>query len=172
MYVCHFFSSRAVWRFDNRAIRQQYMKTTCRKLGLRTSYFNSGGKPDGFVQGCIDAHNMYRQKHGAPPLTWNKDLQVRAQAWADQMAATGALDHDMRGISQFKDGENIDYNINATYKPLCQGNPNPKCYHCSETVDSWYNENKNYDYQQAKTANGKTYLHFTQVSDLNKTNLH
>lgn len=142
------------------------------ELGLRPRYLNSGGKPDGFVQGCIDAHNMYRKMHGSPPLVWNKDLQVRAQAWADQMAVTGALGHDMNGINQFKDGENIGFSINATYKPLCQGNPNPKCYHCSETVHSWYKENKNYDYQQAKSANGKTYLHFTQVGNLNKTNVH
>ena len=99
---------------------------------------------------------------------------MRAQAWADQMAATASLGHDMNGITQFKDGENIDYNINGTYTPLCQGSPNPKCYHCSQTVDTWYDESKNYDYQRAKSLNGKTYLHFTQVStgDLNETNFH
>ena len=141
-----------------------------RELALRTRYLNSGGKPDGFVQGCIDAHNTYRQKHGAPPLAWNKELQVRAQAWADQMAATGALDHDMNGIKQFKDGENIGFSVKASYRPLCQGSSTANCYHCSETVNSWYNEGKNYDYQQGKSLNGKTYLHFTQVSVLFHTN--
>lgn len=82
------------------------------------------------------------------------------------MATTGALDHDMYGIKQFKDGENIGFSVKASYRPLCQGSPTPKCYHCSETVNSWYNENKNYDYQKGKSVNGKTYLHFTQVSVL------
>ncbi|XP_028414933.1 uncharacterized protein LOC114538021 isoform X2 [Dendronephthya gigantea] len=91
------------------------------------------------------------------------DLQVRAQAWANQMAATGMLDHDMNGIKQFKDGENIGFSINAKHKPLCQGSPNPNCYHCSETVRSWYKESRNYNFQKGNSANGKTYLHFTQL---------
>ncbi|XP_046861957.1 uncharacterized protein LOC124455335, partial [Xenia sp. Carnegie-2017] len=121
------------------------------------------GKPDAFVQGCIDAHNNYRQRHGAPPLTWNVDLQIRAQAWADQMATTGILSHDMKGINKFNDGENIGFNKSEIYKPLCQGVRSPNCYHCSETVDLWYSENQNYDYQRATSTNGRTYLHFTQL---------
>uniref|UniRef100_A0AAY5K6N6 SCP domain-containing protein n=1 Tax=Esox lucius TaxID=8010 RepID=A0AAY5K6N6_ESOLU len=33
----------------------------------------------------VDAHNDYRQKHGAPPLTLSKDLCNSAQKWADHL---------------------------------------------------------------------------------------
>lgn len=79
------------------------------------------------------------------------------------MATTGILSHDMKGINKFNDGENIGFNKSEIYKPLCQGARTPNCYHCSETVDLWYSENQNYDYQRATSTNGRTYLHFTQV---------
>uniref|UniRef100_A0A8C7Y740 SCP domain-containing protein n=1 Tax=Oryzias sinensis TaxID=183150 RepID=A0A8C7Y740_9TELE len=37
-----------------------------------------------FQQEFLNAHNAYRALHGAPPLTYNKELCDEAQKWADE----------------------------------------------------------------------------------------
>ena len=53
---------------------------------------------------CLKAHNDRRALHGASPLIWNATLVQHAQAWADQIAATGVIMHDPNRGSE---GENI-----------------------------------------------------------------
>lgn len=35
------------------------------------------------VAGYLNAHNQYRSKHGAHSLTWDNNLQAKAQQWAN-----------------------------------------------------------------------------------------
>jgi hypothetical protein len=47
----------------------------------------------------------------------------------------------------------------------CVGKVTNICFTCSQAVQSWYNEIKDYDYQKADAkTSGKQVLHFTQVS--------
>ncbi|XP_071522962.1 uncharacterized protein [Panulirus ornatus] len=46
-----------------------------------------------FVQACLKAHNLYRARHSAPPLTLSSQLCRQAQAWVNQLAHTGTLRH-------------------------------------------------------------------------------
>jgi pathogenesis-related protein 1 len=53
-------------------------------------------------------HNKTRQEVGVPPLRWSPVLAAFAQAWADELAQRGTLDHRPReGPSAQKYGENL-----------------------------------------------------------------
>ena len=110
-----------------------------------------------FQQDCVDTHNKLRARHGSPPLIWNKQLEVHAQGWANHLANRNIFKHDIAGLTKYGEGENI-----AWFSTTGAGS-----FACSQAVQSWYNEVKDYDYQKgdAKTP-GKQVLHFTQVSKL------
>uniref|UniRef100_A0A3Q4HB27 SCP domain-containing protein n=1 Tax=Neolamprologus brichardi TaxID=32507 RepID=A0A3Q4HB27_NEOBR len=59
------------------------------------------GKYESFKKEFLDTHNAYRAQHGAPPLTFNTELDDAAQKWANQMLAKKKLGH-----SNTNDGEN------------------------------------------------------------------
>lgn len=81
--------------------------------------------------------------------------------WADNLAVRGVMEHDMEGIQERGEGENIGFFTPSRMK--CKGKESPDCYSCGETVKAWYKEIENYDFFTGKSLNGKTYLHFTQV---------
>ena len=37
----------------------------------------------------LDAHNLYRCMHGAPPMTWDTRVEAKAREWAQR----GKFDH-------------------------------------------------------------------------------
>lgn len=39
-------------------------------------------------------HNLYRSKHGAPPLVADPVMDVAAKRWADEMAKSGWISHE------------------------------------------------------------------------------
>lgn len=95
---------------------------------------------------ALDQHNMYRERHGAAPLVWNKTLAKGAKAWAEQCV----FEHD----NQTEAGENL-------YAAWGVSDLSPS-YIAKEAVDSWYEEaTKNYDFANPE-INGDT-GHFTQV---------
>ncbi|XP_035768768.1 Golgi-associated plant pathogenesis-related protein 1-like [Neolamprologus brichardi] len=59
---------------------------------------------ESFKKEFLDTHNAYRAQHGAPPLTFNTELDDAAQKWANQMLAKKKLGH-----SNTNDGENVFY---------------------------------------------------------------
>ncbi|XP_017340225.3 Golgi-associated plant pathogenesis-related protein 1 [Ictalurus punctatus] len=91
-------------------------------------------------------HNEYRKKHGAPALTISQDLCSSAQAWADQLLSTKALQH-----SDTDNGENLYYFQSSAPKKLTGEEP----------VDSWYSEIKDYDFSKPGFLSNTG--HFTQV---------
>uniref|UniRef100_A0A6Q2XHX4 SCP domain-containing protein n=1 Tax=Esox lucius TaxID=8010 RepID=A0A6Q2XHX4_ESOLU len=94
----------------------------------------------------VDAHNDYRQKHGAPPLTLSKDLCNSAQKWADHLLSSKCLEH-----SSTDHGENLYYASSSV----------PKEYNGKDAVDKWYSEIKDYHFDKPGFVPGTG--HFTQV---------
>jgi len=97
---------------------------------------------NGFIKTCLDQHNVLRAKHGSPPLTLNADLGKIAQAWANELAKKGNMEHSTSGF-----GENV--------------------YWCTDPVDGkrpvdqWYSEIKDYNFSNLVGQKGTG--HFTQV---------
>ncbi|XP_020917049.1 Golgi-associated plant pathogenesis-related protein 1 [Exaiptasia diaphana] len=100
--------------------------------------------PSNFDSACLQAHNAKRSVHSAPDLTWDSGLAATATSWAQHLASTGGFSHSTGNY-----GENIYYSWGTN-----EGT-------CEQAVQSWYDEIKDYDYQNpgfsSKTG------HFTQV---------
>ncbi len=70
--------------------------------------------------------------------------------------------HDIAGLTKYEEGENIAWFQGKETK--CVGKVTNECFTCSQAVQSWYAEIKDYDYQKADAKTpGKQVLHFTQV---------
>ena len=41
----------------------------------------------------LETHNVYRARHGVPPLELSNDINIIAQRWAEKMAKTGKFEH-------------------------------------------------------------------------------
>ncbi|XP_029679943.1 uncharacterized protein LOC115245669 isoform X1 [Formica exsecta] len=121
----------------------QITKTDTRKPSVRRS-----GPPKEFINVCLDTHNFYRSRHGAPPLRLSKQLCKTSQDWANILATKGRLEHRA----------NIDYGENL----YCMWSSNPKTVvGGEEPVNEWYAEETQHQYGKEPTTL-KT-GHFTQV---------
>ncbi|XP_048876872.1 uncharacterized protein LOC125746656 [Brienomyrus brachyistius] len=100
-----------------------------------------------FEQEFLEAHNAYRQDHGAPPLTLSRELCVSAQSWADHLLAIQMLKHN----PQSDKGENI----------FCMQSSSPMKILGKQPVEKWYNEIKDYDFSRPGFTPNTG--HFTQV---------
>lgn len=115
---------------------------------------------DAFEQDCLDAHNIYRTKHGVPPLLWSHQLKEDAQKWANRLADMGdELQHD--DMKPLNEGENLAHFSPPSEK--CYGAKGPGCVQCREIVKDWYDEEADYDFTQGHRKPGAVVLHFTQV---------
>lgn len=112
----------------------------------RTATHASAKKaPSAFAQQFIDAHNRYRAKHCAAPLTWSKKLAEVAQSWANTLRDKGCVFGHSPGA---KYGENLAAGTQGALDP-------------ESTVTMWYDEIKHY-----KFPNGGFSMqtgHFTQL---------
>ena len=103
------------------------------------------GKLGNFKDVCLQTHNQYRAKHGAPPLKWSKECATKAEKWANHLAKTKKLEHSQqKGL-----GENLACFVRSSE---VAGN---------EPVDMWYGEIKNYNFNRGTFTPGTG--HFTQV---------
>ncbi|XP_031569907.1 ectin-like [Actinia tenebrosa] len=46
------------------------------------------------VDACLERHNKYRNRHGAPPLKWDSYLAKHALEWANELSRLGKLKRD------------------------------------------------------------------------------
>jgi len=78
---------------------------------------NTAGNTQGVdINSVLAVHNQERAAVGVPPLTWSNALAASAQKWADQLLATGQLEHSTC-CGAFKDyGENLAYAGPPGYK--------------------------------------------------------
>ncbi len=91
----------------------------------------------------LRAHNEYRARHCAPPLSWSKELAEVAQGWADTLKFNRcAFEH-----STSRYGENL-----AFFMPSTTGD---------RAVRGWYDEVSEYDFGRPRF--GMNTGHFTQV---------
>lgn len=107
---------------------------------------DQGVEGNQFEKDFVSAHNIYRRKHGAPPLQLNRDLCRSAQTWADHLLSIRTLKH-----SGTDHGENLYYKYSSSTREL----PG------QESVDSWYDEIKDYDFGRPGFRSNTG--HFTQV---------
>jgi len=100
-----------------------------------------------FREAALQQHNVYRAKHGVPPLVLRNQLNDVAQKHAEQLARTNQLVHS----EQEHYGENLYASSSSNSTP-----PRPEA-----VVDSWYNEIQHYDFNQPGFRPETS--HFTQV---------
>ena len=100
-----------------------------------------------FRAAALKQHNIYRAKHGVPPLVLRSQLNDVAQPYAAQLARTNQLGHS--GNTYF--GENV-YAFGASGQAL----PRPET-----VVDRWYSEIQNYNFNKPGFHTGTG--HFTQL---------
>jgi len=60
-----------------------------------------------FVDDCVRAMNVVRDRHQVSPLKHNPDITSTAQSWADHMASAGSLSHNSKASYR---GENLGEN--------------------------------------------------------------
>ena len=100
-----------------------------------------------FRAAALKQHNVYRAKHGVPPLVLSSQLNDVAQHYAEQLARTNRLVHSDN--THF--GENL-YAFGSSGQAL----PRPEA-----VVDRWYSEIQNYNFDKPGFHTGTG--HFTQL---------
>jgi glioma pathogenesis-related protein 2 len=100
-----------------------------------------------FRAAALKQHNLYRAKHGAPPLVLSAQLNDMAQHYAEQLARTNRLVHS--GNKSY--GENL-------YAFGSSGQARPRA---EAVVDRWYSEIKDYNFNKPGFHTGTG--HFTQL---------
>lgn len=111
---------------------------------------NKGKNLSGFTQfdvEALEAHNYYRRKHHAPPLTLNKDLCKIAQGYAQKLLATKSFEHSKNKYKGNNIGENLYW---------CTG----KEATGEMATTDWYNEIKMHNFKKEFQHDTG---HFTQV---------
>ncbi|XP_065093052.1 uncharacterized protein LOC135713749 [Ochlerotatus camptorhynchus] len=100
-----------------------------------------------FDAAVLVEHNRLRAQHSADPLTLNSTISQCAQEWANHIASRNCMQH--RPNNRY--GENIY---------ACCGKIDVSG---EEVVRAWYNEIKDYRFEQANPCNFCQVGHFTQV---------
>ena len=100
--------------------------------------------PAGDAQRMVAAHNQYRAKHCAQPLSWSPKLAQVAQQWANSLRDQGCKFAHSGGSY----GENLAAGTTGAMDP-------------ESVVAMWYDEVKGYSFQQPGFSMQTG--HFTQV---------
>lgn len=106
-----------------------------------------GFKFSEFQADCLEAHNDYRMRHGAPRLELDKGLCDFAKDWANYL----------RDCDILKPGKSCEYGENIYFK-ASERKVYPDAY---EPVRNWYNEGRNFDPKKSYPV--KEIKHFSQV---------
>lgn len=102
----------------------------------------------------LGQHNAWRAEYKMPPLVWDHQLAVIAQAWADELSASGRFEHRPNGAF----GENIWSGTAGKFS-------------MASVVDRWGDEREYYDMGSSTCTRGKVCGHFTQVVWWNSSRL-
>ena len=94
---------------------------------------------------CFDRHNQLRALHGATPLQWDASCRQDAQQQANACAARRTLFHG----NHDNQGQNAHMS-----NPPADG---------ARSVDDWYSEINDYDFNSGQSKNGRMVGHFTQL---------
>lgn len=131
---------------EDRAARRPPARTPARKPEPPAAEPAKAEKKSSSVaQRWVDAHNRYRAKHCAAPLTWSKKLADIAQKWANTLKAKGCAFEHSPGA---KYGENLAGGTSGALDP-------------EGATAMWYDEIKKYNFK--KGGFSMETGHFTQV---------
>lgn len=100
------------------------------------------------IKEAFDAHNECREKHGAEPLSYNLEIAIIAQQYANNMARSGKIAHSNNKFKNEDLGENI-YSFDFR-DPSMSG---------KKITLEWYNEIIQHKFMGAQYGTG----HFTQL---------
>ncbi|MFB6889352.1 CAP family protein [Kitasatospora sp. NPDC056327] len=103
-----------------------------------------------FTEDCLQAHNQYRARHGAPALVTDPAAQEYARSRAAVVSAS-------EGLSAGHGGLDPGYGENQYW----HGSDGPARATCRQAVDTWYAQGRAYDFTRPGYSPG-TGL-FTQV---------
>lgn len=115
----------------------------------------AAGSTSQFIKEALDAHNVYRKKHGVDALRHNPELSKIAQNYAEYIASLGQLKHSTNTHQGQKLGENLAFFYDSRMNH----------YPGDKAVEQWYSEIKDYRYRDYQPGTG----HFTQVLNLEIT---
>lgn len=102
-----------------------------------------------FLSSMLASINQYRAKHGVPPVQLDQELVSYAKSRAEHIADKETLVHD--GTQGY--GENL----------YSQGSSGPTMGLAAAASDAWYNEIKDYNFDDLASNATKTIGHFTQL---------
>uniref|UniRef100_A0A8C4T5B2 SCP domain-containing protein n=1 Tax=Erpetoichthys calabaricus TaxID=27687 RepID=A0A8C4T5B2_ERPCA len=94
-----------------------------------------------FSSSLVDAHNRFRQQHGAAPLICSSSLSRKAQQWAEALVGMRALK-----------SSGMDYGENLWYRQATTG---------QKVAEAWYSENTKYNFSTPGFQSGSG--NFTQM---------
>ncbi len=104
-----------------------------------------------FQQEMLDQINAYRARHAAPPLTLDLELVEYAKSRAAHMSALGKLSHE---------GLQSGYGENASWQATSYG---PTAGPAAGATKSWYDEVKNFNFDNPEGPHAGTVGHFTAL---------
>ena len=110
-----------------------------------------------FQRDALKRHNYYRKYHQSGPMVLTEELNDYAQKYAETLAAKNKMQHspDEEREEIYGDwtGENLYYYWTSASDLTING---------AAAVDDWYDEIKDYDFEEGKSKGGVV-GHFTQL---------
>ena len=125
-------------------------------MTLYATYANAGEIDR---EAIVAAHNKWRAQVGVGELSYSPELEVSAQAWADNLKKT---DHcQMRHSKPYgRYGENLYW---ASALVWSDGRRELQKVPSDKPVDSWGSEISDYNYAKNSCKSGKMCGHYTQM---------
>lgn len=107
----------------------------------------------------VATHNKWRAKVGVGELSYSPELEVSAQAWADNLKQTNHC--KMRhSVPEGRYGENLYWASALTWS---DGRRELQKVSSAKPVDSWGSEIRDYNYTKNSCKPGKMCGHYTQM---------
>lgn len=107
----------------------------------------------------VATHNKWRAEAGVGELSYSPELEVSAQAWADNLKQTNQC--KMRhSVPEGRYGENLYWASALTWS---DGRRELQKVSSAKPVDSWGSEIHDYNYAKNSCKQGKMCGHYTQM---------
>lgn len=123
---------------------------------LGTSYADAGVVDSETI---VATHNKWRAQVGAGKLSYSPELEVSAQAWADNLKQTNNC-RMRHSTPEGRYGENLYWASALTWS---DGRRELQKVSSEIPVDSWGSEKLDYSYEENSCKPGKMCGHYTQM---------
>ncbi|XP_070157479.1 uncharacterized protein [Polyergus mexicanus] len=121
-------------QLDNRPkLLKKILSNRPMSITLDRSDLETDWRDSEFITECLCWHNVYRQRHNAPPLTMSPQLCEYAQSWANHLAHTNTF--------YYRNDRNVGHNL------YCRpGSGIPGDVTGPEVASYWYSAVRQYDF--------------------------